>query len=182
MQKQILVTLILILAPGCSLFFGNIQPTSKKADSYDVLDLTGMGWQHLASASSAKLEEGEEKETNLGSDRSYQSKKTGNTISINSTCRPSTEYNGRKTEELTKALLLGITHVNSREEQNIKISEITALQTTIHGKLSGEPVKIRTVVLKKQECVYDLMYISRPEKFNTELPTFTQFVSSLRLH
>ena len=50
-----------------------------------------------------------------------------------------------------KGLLTG------RDERPLQIQNIPALETTIEGKLNGEPTRIRAVVVKKQSCVYDLM-------------------------
>jgi hypothetical protein len=42
-------------------------------------------------------------------------------------------------------------------------------------------MKLRTVVLRRGSCVYDLMYVARPEHFKDNEPDFAHFIASLKL-
>jgi hypothetical protein len=167
---------VLLLSSGCSVLVGNIKPVTEHSDTYLVKDLSvenSKEWLKLPSTVN-------EQDT-ASSDASYQSKQTASIISINSACRPSNEENGRDLRYFTNLLLLGVTDVTYRNEAQITVSSVPALETTIQGKLSNEITKMRTVVVKMGQCVYDLMYISRPQSFQKNEKDFTQFVQSLRI-
>src|SRR5262249_5978136 len=120
------------------------------------------------------------------SDVAYQSKKTASVISLNSACRPSNIKPENKSVEadlrsLTDVLLLGAHDVTLRDEREATVQGTPALQTTMRGSMNGEEVMIRTVVLRRKTCIYDLVYVARPNTFATNEQDFSHFVSSLRL-
>ncbi len=171
---------------GCGLLVGNVKPVDEKSEDYRVLDLRNHNsdWTRLEpAAANPNIDKGEAKDTFSSevSDVSYQSKKTASIISLNSACRGSRASEEQSLKEFSQQLLLGMTNVTQRVEKEIQVQQVPALETTVEGKLNGEHVAIRTVVLKKDECVYDLMFVARPEHFPTQEPDFTRFVSSLKL-
>jgi hypothetical protein len=102
-------------------------------------------------------------------------------ISLNSACRASYVTTDRDLRGFTSLLFLGVSEVSSREEQEILVDGSPALQTTLEGTLNEERVRFRTVVTKRKNCVYDLVFVARPKHFDRDLSAFTAFVSSLRL-
>jgi len=114
-------------------------------------------------------------------DVSFQSKKTASIISINSACKTYDNERKESLSALTHELLLGISEINYFKEKNFPLDGNNALQTTIKGKINNEDMQLRTVVVQRFNCVYDLMYISRPEKFGIDEEDFSHFVSSLKL-
>lgn len=168
------IAALLIFSSSCSVLVGNIKPVAEHSETYQVKDLSeSKEWLKLPSTSNDP--------DTASSDASYQSKQTASIISINSACRPSNEENGRNLEYFTNLLLLGLTDITYKKEEQIQIASVPALETTIQGKLSNEITKMRTVVVKMGQCVYDLMYISRPQHFQKNEKDFTQFVQSLRI-
>jgi hypothetical protein len=170
---------------GCSLFFGNVKPVEEKSESYGFLDLskTNPDWVRLDPKTSLEVDEtsSPSPESEI-SDVVFQSKNAASIISLNSACKSyKTSGETLPLKTLTNELLLGISEVSYRDETPLTMEGSPALQTTIQGKLNGENMKLRTVVLQKLNCVYDLMYVARPEHFNAGEPDFSRFVSSLRL-
>jgi hypothetical protein len=176
-----LFTLLLFTQTGCSLFFGNIRPVEEKSKHYHVIDLSQKSeeWEKLENQSSTTAEIPEQGSV---SDTAFQSNQTAAIISLNSACK---QYESKQPQQslkkLSSELFLGITDVTFLEEKELVIQGVPALETTIRGQLSGEDTQLRAVVLQKQNCVYDLMYIARPEKFEKNLRDFSRFVSSLSL-
>ncbi len=128
------------------------------------------------------------------SDISYQSEKTASIISLTSTCRPqiknqtpvageteANEKNNQRLEEYMRQLLLGFSDIDKRDEKKVTVSGRPGLESTIQGTMSGRPMKIRAVVLPRRECIYDLMFIARPEHFDAQQETFSKFLDSFRL-
>jgi len=174
---------------GCSVVVGNVKPLDEKSTEYGVMDLSrsNQDWKKLdpaktaAQGESVKVQDVNPTEV---SDVAYQSVSTASIVSLDSACRaadPEKPYPERDLKTLTDLLLLGITDVTLREERGMEVQKTPGLETTIQGKLNGEPMKLRTVVVKRQNCVYDLVYMARPQFFEKQLVDFSHFVASLRL-
>lgn len=170
---------------GCSLLIGNIKPVEEKSTTYGIQDLSKVDpdWVKFNSTPKTSLEAGTPEsgtpESGI-SDVAYQSKKNASIISINSACKnyPQKE---NTLKELTRELLLGISDITRLEERSLTVSDTPALETTLKGKIDHEEMMLRTVVLHRLNCVYDLMFVARPDHFNANLEDFSRFVSSLRL-
>lgn len=175
------VALILSLN-GCSLFFGNIKPVEEKSKTYGIVDLSreNSEWVKVDPKATGVEADAEEPESGV-SDTVFQSKKTASIISINSACKGSKPGKKQTLQELSRELLLGISDLKRKEERQINVSGVDALETTVQGKINQEEMVLRTVVLIRANCVYDLMYVSRPERFAGNENDFNLFVSSLRL-
>lgn len=183
-----IISLASFVGSGCGILIGNVKPVEEKADDYQALDLSreNPDWVRLREKEVPKAEVSDNGEpssngNNDVSDLAYQSRKTANIVSINSACRSALRNQGQDLKTFTQELLLGISDVTSRQETQIKVQDIPALQTTVQGKLNNEPVKLRTVVLLFNTCVYDLMYVARPETFAAKEEDFSRFVQSLRV-
>ena len=159
---------------GCGLLVGNVKPVDEKDEGYRTLDLTkeNPDWIKLNSDTSSTKDE---------SDISYQSKKTATIISLNSACRKSNEDTDNDLNHFTKLLLLGISDISEKTEKPLTVANTPALETTVQGKMGDEVMRLRTVVLKRSDCLYDLMFIARPENFSIHESDFGKFVTSLRL-
>jgi hypothetical protein len=170
-----LLFILIFFQVGCSLFLGNIKPVDEKSDAYEVLDLskTNTDWERIDSKSP--------NETST-SDMVFQSKSTGSIVSLNSACKSYSPSEKKPSlQELTRELLLGFQNVVQKDQVKLVIEKIPALQTTVQGQLNDQEVAIRTVVLQRVNCLYDLMYISRPENFSEKERDFSRFVTSLHL-
>jgi hypothetical protein len=176
-------------ASGCGVFIGNVRPEDSKSDAYGISDLSkeNLDWVKLDPKKSNGDEAYDPNTTPTEvSDVAYQSKKTSSVISINSACRANREAPANKSvdqdlRDLTDILLLGGTDVTLRNEDHVTLQGTPALETTILTKINQEKVQIRAVVLRRKTCIYDLLYVSRPEVFTINEPAFTHFVASLRL-
>ena len=100
------------------------------------------------------------------------------TVAVNGRC-------GRDAEDVPLQALTGhlFLEFNDRkllEQRVVAMDGREALRTTLTAKLDGVRKAFATYVLKKDGCVYDLLYISRPETFSAGLPQFEAFVSGFR--
>lgn len=180
----VLFSLNLALINGCSVFLGNVKPADDKSDSYGVMDLSkeNPDWVKLD-----PVAEGEDKKNPAATqtgvpDVAFQSKATGSVISLDSACRETSEGEKQKQlREITNLLFLGISDITLSDEVNLTIQGAPALQTTVQGKLNGDDTKLRSVVLRRGNCTYDLVYVTRPSQFEAREGDFSRFVSSLKL-
>ena len=152
---------------GCGLLLGNMRPIEEKSTHYRIQSLSGE-WALLTSITDNPGDQ---------ADLSFQSKTTGSIISINSACRPG--FESRPLEHFSTQILLGISEIAERKNQPHPQQGLEGLETTLMGQLGKKPVKIQTIVLRKGHCIYDLMYVAKPETFDLEHPVFTQFSNSL---
>ena len=161
---------------GCGLLLGNIKPADEKSEGYGIMDLAQRNpdWKKLPSSKEATNDA-------AASDVAYQSATTSSVISLNSACRPTIATEERDLKAYTDQLFLGIREVTHREEKSSVVQGVPALETTLTGKVDGEMTEIRSVVVRRGECVYDLMYVARPEHFPANEADFAQFVASLKL-
>jgi len=164
---------------GCTLFFGSIRPVEEKSDDYSILDLskTNQEWTSLNHFDAEGLSEQTYK-----TDRAFQSQSSTSIISINTACRRYQDDTPSSLKTLTGELLLGISSIQLMQEKLITIAKNDALQTTFRGVMEKREVKAQIVVLQKNRCIYDLMFISKPETFDKDLSVFEKFVSSLHLN
>jgi len=182
--QAIAVSLSLIFSSGCGILVGNTKPVTEKSDDYSVLDLSRdpeSEWVPLSSTD--PFPANDVKDPNASSDRAWQSKRNSAIVSINTTCRKKITDATVDLSSYSRQLLLGVNDVQLREETELKLQDTPALQTIIEGKLQGEPVRMRAVVLKRAECLYDLVFLGRPggDKATLQEADFTRFVQSLRI-
>ena len=172
---------LLITGSGCAILLGNVKPVSQKSEDYTVLDLSkdNADWVKLETPKTDP-EAGSEENTDQ-TDLGYQSKRTASIISLNSACREKFRSADYDLREFTDQLVLGITDVTQRTERELTLQKKRARETTLQGKMGRQNVKLRVVVLKNESCIYDLMYVARPESFSAQEPDFSRFIESLRL-
>jgi hypothetical protein len=77
---------------------------------------------------------------------------------------------------LTGHLLIGFTERTVKEEKVVAMDGREALHTVVEAKLDGVPVALSLYVMKKDGCVWDLVYVTRPDRFEAGVPDFEAFV------
>jgi hypothetical protein len=179
-----LLPFVLLADTGCGLLFGTVKPVDEKSDQYGVMDLSKENpavWTRLnATEEGGDVKHPETTATEI-SDVAFQSKKTAAIVSLNSSCRPNADNQNADLRTLTDPLLLGISNVAQRVEKNMTIQSTPALETTVEGQVNGQDISLRSVVLRRNSCVYDLLYMAPPAHFASNEADFSHFVASLRL-
>ncbi len=184
---KVSLAVILLSLFSCSTIVGNVKPVDEKSEIYQVMDLSRENpavWKKLEAAQllpkDAQIGSNSDTYSSEVTDFAFQSLKTSAIISLNSSCRQ-----GRNSpsdlKPYLRELLLGISEISEKSEKSTQLAGVPALEGKVAGKMAGESTKIHAFVLSKNSCVYDLMYISRPDRFSTHEGDFNRFVSSLRL-
>ncbi len=88
---------------------------------------------------------------------------------INSTCEG---VQDSPLQGLTNELLIGTTEREILEQETKPWSKREALETVVTGKLDGVLRKKVLFVLKKDGCVYDIVYDAPPDRFDQGLATY----------
>lgn len=78
---------------------------------------------------------------------------------------------------LTNHLLIGFTEREVKSQKVVPLDGREAMHTLVDAKLDGVPMSLSIYVLKKDGCVYDLVYVSPPEKFAAGLASFDAFAA-----
>ena len=77
---------------------------------------------------------------------------------------------------LTHHLFLDFTRRNVEEQTVVPFDGREALHTRLSAELDGVPMRYDAWVLKKDGCVYDLLYFAPPATFERGLPRFESLV------
>jgi hypothetical protein len=178
--------LLLATGPGCGLLIGNIKPVDEKSDHYGVAELDKENpkvWTKLTPAQEGADSHDPETTTTEVPDVAFQSSRTAAVVSINSSCRPTTDTEAAQSDlrVLANQLTYGITDISHRTERNLTVQSLPALETALQGRMNGNEISLKAVVLKKNACIYDLLYMAPPAHFADNEPDFDHFVASLRL-
>ena len=78
---------------------------------------------------------------------------------------------------LTKHLLIGFTEREFKEETLMPLDGREAMHTRLDAKLDGVKMSLDLYVLKKDGCVYDLVYVAYPDRFPRGVSAFESFVA-----
>ncbi len=99
-------------------------------------------------------------------------------MTLDSTCNEKKKNYSMKA--LSESLLIGIKDKEALSREEITVSGVPALRTIYTGSLNNVQLKIATVVLRKDICIYDFTYASSPEHFDIGIVDFDNFVSQFK--
>lgn len=77
---------------------------------------------------------------------------------------------------LTQHLFFTFTERHIVREELVPFDDREALHTTLTAKLDGVPMRFDVWVLKRDGCVYDLLYFAPREGFERGVPAFLELV------
>jgi hypothetical protein len=95
------------------------------------------------------------------------------TIAVNGRCGKDSD--DVPLRSLTEHLFFQFTDRVVERQEVVPFDEREAMHTVMTAKLDGVPKKFDVWVLKKDGCVYDLLYIARPSSFDAGVTSFRQF-------
>lgn len=78
---------------------------------------------------------------------------------------------------LTQHLFLQFTERDILTQEVVPFDQREAMHTVMLAKLDGVPKKFDVWVLKKDGCVYDMLFISAPDRFEAGVEAFRRFTS-----
>ncbi len=84
-------------------------------------------------------------------------------------------YNDSSLKQLTRHLFAGLQDLKILEEKDFILDGRGALQTSLEAKLDGIPVRVNTVVIKKDWCLFDFYLVSEAGNYEKALQDFTTF-------
>ena len=101
-----------------------------------------------------------------GSDAAWVHEKSHASLMVNALCEGSEDA---PLTALTNHLLFGTTDREFIKQEEVMVSRRAGLETTANFKLDGVPRRMKALVVKKDGCVYDIVYAAPPESFDQGL-------------
>ncbi len=95
---------------------------------------------------------------------------TGGTVLVNGRC----DRDGEDVplRSLTQHLFIQFTEREVHREDVVPFDGREAMRTELSAKLDGVPRRFVVWVLKKDKCVYDILYLAPPDRFGAGVPLF----------
>lgn len=78
-------------------------------------------------------------------------------------------------EVLSRHLQWGLTEIKILSEKTFALNHRQALRTVVQGKMDGVPIKLDTVVIKKDYCVFDFSLVTKPSFYQPASLDFETF-------
>jgi hypothetical protein len=110
-------------------------------------------------------------------DKTWLSKKSGNTISYLSECGNTADPSLQSIESDS---LSALSNLEILKTETITFNGRGARQTVAAGTVDGVPVALSLLVFKKNGCNYTLSYGGLEKQFNGELPVFENFKKNFK--
>jgi hypothetical protein len=108
----------------------------------------------------------------------YQSEKTGSTIAINSLCQ---KYSDVKLDNLKSNILVGVDNLKVDQERTVTFNDREGKRTIAYGSTDGVRIRVDILIFKKNNCTFDLAFISRPDLYMTEAKIFEDFLVGFKV-
>jgi hypothetical protein len=102
----------------------------------------------------------------------------GTIITVNVSCR---RVGDAPLEVLTNHLLFGLTERNFELRELVPYLGREAERTLVSAKLDGVPVRLSTMVLKRNRCIYDAFYAAAPDRFESHRGEFEHMLAGLEV-
>lgn len=155
-----LVALAAVTVGGC--MPASYRQARRLEGRYEVGD-PGAGWSRVAPG---------------GADHAWFNDALGATIYTDSNCGP--RYQDLRATDLATELEAGLAErVTERDEARVVMDREAVLR--VHqGTIDGVPVRIATLVVNRDACTYDALFIAPPEGFEAGWPAYESVIDGLR--
>jgi len=162
------LTILSLLVVGCSLVFPD--RTAPKSAIYHITK-PEKPWVAVPTGESTDTTDA------LKADMAFENPKTGAILSINSICR---KYTKTTLDDLTNNLVRGIEEKKLIEEKQRILDATDAKETLFEGVVDKVKIYLRTVVMLKNGCDYDFMYVTTPQNDAESRVDFEKFITSFK--
>ena len=112
-------------------------------------------------------------------DHAWYHKGNGGLIFVNSNC--GRRFEDRPLKDSLNSLLAGVTVGESISSQDLSIDSRAARMEIYRAQIDGVEMQISAIVLSKNECLYDFVYMAPTQEFRAELDSFIGLAHSFRL-
>ena len=115
--------------------------------------------------------------SDTSADSAWQNKRNGNSISFYSSCNDPSDP---PLEAVSKDLFNDMTELKVIRQESTPFNGRESLNMEVEGKIDGVDTRIRSLVFKKNDCIYTLSFIGLPKSFEQDRARFESFVRSFQ--
>jgi hypothetical protein len=108
-------------------------------------------------------------------DGAWKNPSNGNSISYFSTCNDPADPS---LESATNELFSDLKNMVVKKQATTEFNGREALDTEVEGKMEGILSRVRSVVFKKNGCLYTISHVGIATKFEEDRPKFDQFLTN----
>lgn len=91
-----------------------------------------------------------------------------------------TRFDDRPLDKLAQAAVYGVATSQALRQEDRTIDGRDGHLRVVDGRIDGVVVRIGVAVLKKDDCVYDLVYMAPPTTFDSGWDAFEQVIGGFR--
>jgi len=142
---------MVVVGAGCSAS----RKSRRLEGRYDVTN-PGSGWKSVSPG---------------GADNAWLNDNLGASIYTDSNC--GVRYEDSELSQLAERLMLGLEDAEEVSVQEFMLDGRSALTRRVRGAIDGVSVELAATVLKKDDCIYDLVIIAPPSNFDAAWAGFT---------
>jgi hypothetical protein len=113
-----------------------------------------------------------------GADKAWFHTELGASIYFDSNCMA--RFDDGRLQDLITHLTFGLAQDEPVREESMTLDGREALLRVYDGALDGVPVRVGAVVIKKDRCLYDGLYIAAPVNFEDGWGAFVEVVSGFK--
>lgn len=110
----------------------------------------------------------------LSADQAWYHPARSATIYADASC--GARYEDGELDALLKHLTFGVARGEPLRDEPLTLDGRAALVRSFEGRLDGVAVRVGAMVTKKHDCLYDVLYIAPPARFDEGWADFVQVV------
>lgn len=169
MRLSLLIILMLLVLPSC---FGTIDKRGS-VRGYDNGVIKTVGGQFLVTPLSKNwVKKSVERRAML-----FQNRSDGATITVSSWCKRA--FDDGSPKSLSEELYYGLEKLRVVDQAEVPLGGRTGYMMEASGELDSAPVHLKSYVVKMNECVFDFLYVTSPER-KASVGDFDRMVSGFK--
>jgi hypothetical protein len=98
-------------------------------------------------------------------------------ITISVTCQQARDV---PLDILTRHLLFGFRDVEILQQTQQTLNGVPTLKTVARAHLDGREVQLCSLVVRRDGCVYDMVYFANPQDYASGVPSFERMMAGFR--
>jgi hypothetical protein len=81
---------------------------------------------------------------------------------------------------LTRHLFFGFKNIEILQQAPQALNGLPALKTVARARLDGREVQLHSYVVRRDSCIYDMVYFASPQDYPRGEPSFERMVAGFR--
>ncbi|MGH8070952.1 MAG: hypothetical protein ACRERE_38115 [Candidatus Entotheonellia bacterium] len=81
---------------------------------------------------------------------------------------------------LTRHLFFGFNHMEILQQELQALNGVPALKTVARARLDAREVQVASYVVRRDGCVYDMVYFANPQDYSRGAPSFERMIDGFR--